>query len=69
MPAISGSFEGLNNIAGYNPPDTVGDVGTNHYMQMTNVKFRYGTSRAPACLDPRTTTLGPECGPNDVVMW
>ena len=40
MPALAGSFEGLDNIEGYNPPDTVGDVGPNHYVQMTNVYTR-----------------------------
>ena len=51
MPAISGSFEGLNNIAGYNPPDTVGDGDQfNHYMQMTNVKFQ---------IWKRTSVFGP----------
>ncbi|MCO5300845.1 MAG: fibronectin type III domain-containing protein [Candidatus Nanopelagicales bacterium] len=52
MPAISGSFEGLNNIAGYNPPDTVGDVGTNHYMQMTNVKFQIWNKSGTSVFGP-----------------
>ncbi len=35
----STSFEGVNNIYGYLPPDTCGDVGPNHYIQWVNVSF------------------------------
>lgn len=47
MPAPSLSFEGLNsndNFSAYGfrvlPPDTIGDVGINHYVQAVNLLFR-----------------------------
>ncbi|MFA6949984.1 MAG: T9SS type A sorting domain-containing protein [Lentimicrobiaceae bacterium] len=33
------SFDGVNNISGVLPPDTQGDVGLTHYMQMVNCAF------------------------------
>jgi hypothetical protein len=33
------SFEGVNNVNGVLPPDTNGDVGPNHYVQMVNLSF------------------------------
>ena len=30
------NFEGLNDISGVTPPDPVGDIGLNHYVQMVN---------------------------------
>ncbi|MBP7688632.1 MAG: carboxypeptidase regulatory-like domain-containing protein, partial [Thermoflexales bacterium] len=39
MPAPIVNFEALDNISGYYPPDTVGDVGPNHYVQMVNVSM------------------------------
>lgn len=33
------NFEGVDNIYGYYPPDTQGDVGENYYLQITNVSF------------------------------
>lgn len=54
MPAPIVNFDGLDYSqvgAGY-PPDTVGDVGTNHYIQAVNTGFRIfnknGTPAAPA---------------------
>jgi hypothetical protein len=48
------TFEGLsnnNNFALYgfrvNPPDPVGDVGPNHYVEMINLALPSTTSRAP----------------------
>ncbi|GAB4495356.1 MAG: hypothetical protein OHK0052_02630 [Anaerolineales bacterium] len=40
-PPLLVSFEGANRsqAGGYSPPDTVGDVGPNHYVQMVNVVF------------------------------
>ena len=35
--SIGVNFEGLNNRNGTYPPDTQGDVGPNHYVQVTNV--------------------------------
>jgi len=34
------NWEGINNIAGVYPPDTQGDVGLNHYIQMVNLSFQ-----------------------------
>ena len=46
MPATSVQFDGLNNamngqVFGFtvNPPDTIGDVGPNHYIQQVNLTF------------------------------
>ncbi|MEJ2710412.1 MAG: Ig-like domain-containing protein [Anaerolineales bacterium] len=33
------SFEGVSNVNGVLPPDTVGDIGPNHYVQMVNLSF------------------------------
>ncbi len=38
-PAPLISFDGPVNVAGYSPPDPVGDVGPNHYVAMSNVHF------------------------------
>jgi hypothetical protein len=38
-PTTGVSFEGLGNLDGVLPPDTVGDIGPNHYVQMTNFSF------------------------------
>jgi Carboxypeptidase regulatory-like domain/Divergent InlB B-repeat domain len=55
MPATSIDFEGLNNIGGYYPPDTCGDVGPDHYVQITNVYYQVydkttGAPMLPAAL-------------------
>jgi hypothetical protein len=46
IPSTSGNFEGLSNQDNFNifggrvnPPDPVGDVGPNHYIEMVNVTF------------------------------
>jgi hypothetical protein len=39
-PGILVTFEGVPSISGVTPPDTNGDVGPNHYVQMTNFHFR-----------------------------
>ena len=39
MPAPIVNFEALDNISGYYPPDTDGEVGPNHYVQMVNVSM------------------------------
>ncbi len=38
-PANGANFEGINNVDGVLPPDTVGEVGPNHYVQMVNLSF------------------------------
>ncbi len=40
LPAPLVSFDGPINVAGYSPPDPVGDVGPNHYVAMSNVHFQ-----------------------------
>jgi hypothetical protein len=37
--APAASFEGVGNISGVLPPDTVGDVGPSHYVQWVNLNF------------------------------
>jgi uncharacterized membrane protein len=39
VPTPSLSFEGLDQVGFIRPPDTVGDVGPNHYVQMVNVSY------------------------------
>ena len=39
MPAPVLNFKGVNNVNGVLPPDTNGDVGPNHYVQMVNLSF------------------------------
>ena len=42
IPAPSASFDGIANLSttvGITPPDPVGDVGPNHYVAMSNVRF------------------------------
>ncbi len=66
MPGILQDFEGLNNRNGYLPPDTVGDVGPNHYVQMVNSSlqiFNKDGSTALGPVDSNTiwTDLGGDC--------
>jgi len=39
MPDPIQNFEGVDNVNGVLPPDTEGDVGPNHYVQMVNISF------------------------------
>ena len=39
MPPTSQNFPGITNRNGYLPPDTNGDVGPNHYVQIVNSSF------------------------------
>jgi hypothetical protein len=50
MPDPIGTFEGI--AAGANPPDTVGDVGPNHYVQMVNVLFAIFDKEGNRLVDP-----------------
>src|SRR5436190_12990755 len=51
IPGPSVSFDGIQNTCGCSPPDTDGEVGPNHYVQMVNLHFRIfsktGTPLAP----------------------
>ena len=55
MPALAGSFDGVTNsvnaIAVY-PPDTDGDVGPNHYVQMVNLSFQIFSKTGTSPLGP-----------------
>ncbi len=37
---VGENFAGVDNLAGVAPPDTQGDVGPNHYLQMVNSSFQ-----------------------------
>jgi hypothetical protein len=39
IPSASLTFEGIGNVNGVLPPDTEGDVGPDHYVQMVNLSF------------------------------
>lgn len=39
MPTPIQNFDGVSNVNGVLPPDTNGDVGPNHYVQMINISF------------------------------
>ena len=60
------SFEGINNVNGVLPPDTVGDVGPNHYVQAVNLSFaiynKSGTRLyGPANINTLFSGLGGSC--------
>jgi len=38
-PTTGSNFEGVGNVSGVLPPDTNGDVGPNHYVQIVNLAF------------------------------
>ena len=38
-PATDSNFEGVDNVNFVLPPDTVGDIGPGHYVQMVNIAF------------------------------
>ena len=38
-PTLGANFEGVSNVNGVLPPDTVGDIGPNHYVQMVNLSY------------------------------
>src|SRR5258706_10939936 len=39
-PSPSTSFDGINNLDGYTPPDTVGAIGPNHFVQAVNTRIQ-----------------------------
>jgi hypothetical protein len=66
IPSLGVSFDGLFNTSGVNPPDTVGDIGPNHYVQMVNSRFqifrRDGTSVfGPANINTLFAGFGGAC--------
>ena len=46
------NFEGVNNIGGYTPPDTQGDVGPNHYFQVVNCSYAIYNKTGTKLLGP-----------------
>ncbi len=52
MPALAGSFEGVTNVNAVYPPDTDGDVGPNHYVQMVNISFQIFNKSGTSLLGP-----------------
>lgn len=77
MPATSVSFEGLNsndNFAAYGfrivPPDTIGDVGPDHYVQAANALFRVFDKAGnpvtpPLKMSSLFASLGTNCSTRD----
>ena len=62
MPATSANFEGLSNTDNFNvfgfrvnPPDPVGDVGPNHYVEMINLVFAVYSKAGALLLGPVDT--------------
>lgn len=52
IPPTGVSFNGLVNTTGVNPPDTVGDIGPNHYVQMVNTRFQIFTRAGVSVFGP-----------------
>ncbi|HSM14789.1 MAG TPA: hypothetical protein VLA66_12050, partial [Thermoanaerobaculia bacterium] len=52
IPAPTVSFSGPGNISGVQPPDTVGDVGPNHYVIMTNLSSQVFDKTGVSLLGP-----------------
>jgi hypothetical protein len=46
------NFEGINNLDAVYPPDTNGDVGPNHYVQMVNLHFAIYSKTGTLLYDP-----------------
>ncbi|MBI2569051.1 MAG: hypothetical protein HYV63_18695 [Candidatus Schekmanbacteria bacterium] len=51
-PSASANFDGID-FTGYLPPDTVGDVGPNHYVQMVNSQIAVFSKSGSTLLTPR----------------
>jgi len=68
---IAKNFSGQVNASGVAPPDTDGDVGPNHYMQMVNLSFQIWDKNGNSLYGPaQSSTLwngftGPWTGTND----
>jgi hypothetical protein len=52
IPAAAQSFDGMSQLSGPTPPDTVGDVGPNHYVQMVNVRYAVYNKTGTLLLGP-----------------
>lgn len=68
---VGQNFSGIDNLSGVAPPDTDGDVGPNHYMQMVNLAFQIWDKNGNSLYGPADgITLwdgftGPWSGTND----
>jgi hypothetical protein len=56
MPDFDQNFEGVGNVNGVLPPDTQGDVGPNHYVQMINLSFAIYNKQGNLLLGPLPNT-------------
>jgi Carboxypeptidase regulatory-like domain/Kelch motif len=56
MPDFNQNFEGVGNVNGVLPPDTQGDVGPNHYVQMINLSFAVFSKTGQLLLGPLPNT-------------
>jgi N-acetylneuraminic acid mutarotase len=56
MPSLGQNFEGISNVNGVFPPDTQGDVGPNHYVQMVNLSFAVWDKQGNKLLGPLPNT-------------
>ena len=52
VPATISNFDGVENRNGVLPPDTQGDVGPNHYVQMVNLSFQIWDKKGNSLLGP-----------------
>jgi subtilisin-like proprotein convertase family protein len=52
MPSTIVNFEGTGNVDGVLPPDTNGDVGPNHYVQMVNSQLQVFNKSGTSLLGP-----------------
>lgn len=55
MPGVLSQWEGINNLSSVYPPDTVGDVGPNHYVQMVNLSIQIFTKDGTSVFGPVDT--------------
>lgn len=55
MPSATRNFEGTPNVNGSYPPDTNGDVGLNHYVQMVNVSIQMWDKNGNSVYGPAST--------------
>jgi len=51
-PTMVQNFDGMPNILGYYPPDTQGDVSTDHYVQVVNINFAVYSKTGTLLLGP-----------------
>ena len=65
------NFDGIGNVNGVFPPDTEGDVGTDHYFQMINLSFAIWDKEGNQLYEPVDNStlwagfIGPWTGTND----